>query len=497
MFLASSIAAVQFIFDSSHKRGFASETIGGLAFFAVALVMAFPLGMAWRSIRKGRKTARVWAIVASLEVLLMATPLVFYRPPHFPWLLEIGLSTLGIAGLVAFGRRDAHAQLPLSPAKPPRVAGDGTSGFLDQLAVFLAVVGYVIGQYQWMRWGHAQHLPFTRGLLFWLLFAAAVLIEITAHELGHVSVGMALGMKLRLLIVGPFQWRVRDGRWTFQFLPTKFLSAGGAAGVVPTNPAQPTYQKIAMIAAGPLASLFTGLIAAAAALSAKGSSYQQAWELLALMATFGLVSFVVNLVPLRPESLYSDGARIYQLLSGGPWADYNQAISVVLSTAVTPLRPRDYDIDAINRAAFSFTQGRHALLLHLLATSYFLDSGMIPQACESSAKAESIYHESAPDIPVELYTAFVFDSAYLRHDAASARIWWDLMETRKPTHLGVDYWLARSALLWIENRPEESRAAWDKTNALAQKLPNAGTYEYDRYCVRLLGAVLDHAPAAP
>jgi hypothetical protein len=305
-----------------------------------------------------------------------------------------------------------------------------------------------------------------------------------------------MGMKLRIFIVGPFQWRIRDGRWTFQFFPAKFFTAGGAAGVVPTDPAQPRWPKISMIAAGPLASLFTGLVAATAAFTAKDSPYEQVWELPALMATLGIISFVVNLIPVRPESLYSDGARIYQLLSGGPWADYEQAMSVVLSTTVTPLRPRDYDIQAIQRAALSFTQGRQALMLRLLATSYFLDSGKIPEALETFAHAESVYHESASDIPAELYTAFVFDSAFLRRDAPSSRIWWDLMETKKPTHLGVDYWLSRSALLWIENHPAEACEAWDKTNALAQKLPNAGTYEFDRYRVGLLGAALHGAAAA-
>ena len=79
--------------------------------------------------------------------------------------------------------------------------------------------------------------------------------------------------------------------------------------------------------------------------------------------------------------------------------------------------------------------------------------------------------------------------------AAEARQWWDLMEAKKPTHLGVDYWLARSALLWIENHNEEAREAWNKTSALAQKLPRAGTYEFDRYRVGLLGAVLGASPA--
>jgi hypothetical protein len=42
------------------------------------------------------------------------------------------------------------------------------------------------------------------------------------------------------------------------------------------------------------------------------------------------------------------------------------------------------------------------------------------------------------------------------------------MEAKKPTHFGVDYWLAQSALFWIEGRIEEAREAWKKGNLLAQ-----------------------------
>jgi len=469
------------------------------------LILAVVYGIAWWKVKNGKPAARGWAIAASLATIVQS--ILFSVLMYYVWTLAIHKTSteflifnalmlgVGIAGLAAFARRDAQSNTPLAAPKPPRIAGDGTSAFLDQVAIVAAVVGYLVGQVLWYRWGRANHLPIIHGYLFWLMFAAAAILETLCHELGHVSVGLALRMKLRVFIVGPFQWMVRDGRWRFTFNPAKFLSNGGAAGVVPTNPAQPRRHRIWMTAAGPLASLLTGLIAVAAVFAIRGTAYQQAWEFFDLIATFGLVSFAVNLIPVRPEALYSDGARIYQFLSGGPWADLDQALTVVMSTTVTALRPRDYDMQAIERASISFTHGRQALLLRLLATSHFLDSGMIPQARDSFAQAEAIYHESASDIPAELHFDFVFDSAYLRRDAASARQWWDLMEAKKPTHLGVDYWLARSALLWIENHNEEAREAWNKTSALAQKLPTAGTYEFDRYRVGLLGAALNASPA--
>jgi Peptidase family M50 len=469
------------------------------------LGLAVVYGIAWRKLKYGKPAARGWAIAASLVTMLQAilfSALMYYtstlathRLPADLFVFNALLLALGIAGLAAFAPRSAVTAAPLATPKPARIAGDGTSAILDQVAIVAAVVGYFACQFLWLRWGRVYHLTFIHGYLFWGMFIAAALVETLCHELGHVSVGLALGMKLRVFIVGPFQWIVRDGKWRFKFILAKFLSAGGAAGVVPTNPSQPRSHRIWMIAAGPLASLVTGLIAVAAVFAVRGTAYEPAWEFLSLMATFGLVSFAVNLIPVRPEALYSDGARIYQLLSSGPWADLDQALAVVMSTTVTALRPRDYDMNAIQRAAISFTHGRQALLLRLLSTSYYLDSGMISQAGDSFAQAEAIYHESASDIPADMHFDFVFDSAYLRRDAAAARQWWDLMQAKKPTHLGVDYWLARSALLWVENHNEEARDAWNKTSALAEQLPSAGAYQFDRYRIGLLGDALNASPA--
>jgi hypothetical protein len=333
------------------------------------------------------------------------------------------------------------------------------------------------------------------GYVFWLQFVLALFVTITLHELGHASVGCALGMRLRAFVVGPLQWRIRDGRWKFQFVPAKILSAEGAAGVVPTDPNQSRWNEICMIAAGPMVNLYTGVIAACIALMAKGQGYEPYWHLLALVATLSFVSFAGNLIPFRPEASYSDGARIYQLLRGGPLADLQRVFNLVGATLVTSLRPRDYDIEAIQRASRTFTSGRQAFLLRMFASFYFQDCGNIPMACQALAEAESIYKDSAAEIPAELHADMVFGNAYLRHDAAGARLWWDRMNSKKPSHLGVDYWLAQSALLWIESHNEEALEAWTKGNALAKQLPVAGAYEFDRDRVSLLHQALSLVPS--
>jgi Zn-dependent protease len=300
---------------------------------------------------------------------------------------------------------------------------------------------------------------------------------------------------LRMFLVGPFQWRIRDGKWKFEFLLARFFSAGGATAVVPTNPKQSKWIYIALIAAGPAASLAAGLISLLLVFSAKGRPYEQAWELFALCAVLSLAAVLVNLIPMRPESFYSDGAQIYQLITGGPWADLHQAISVVQASVVTPLRPRDYDIAAIQRAELFFVRGHQALILRLIASFYYQDIGDCAEAASSISEANRIFDESPFEIRPETQVAIVFQNAFLRRDANSARTWWDRMEAKKPTHFGVDYWLARSALLWVEGNLTEAREAWEKGNALAQRLPDAGDYNFDRDRATKLRQALDAVPS--
>jgi hypothetical protein len=474
--------------------------------FALPLILGLLYGMAWWTVKNGRRSGRGWAIAASVVMLLHGIPMLittYYVWSYGPGLARTGflildgiLLLVGIPGLVAFAPRDAMAEGAAEAASFPRIAGDGTSHLLDILVWALQLGGYFAGMGWWYAWGHRQGLHPAHGGIYWTELVAAVLFTIVVHELGHAAMGQALGMKLSAFVVGPFQWRIRNGRWRFQFVLSMIFSAGGAAGIVPSDTRQNRRNEIWMIAAGPGTNLITGLIALCAALTAKGHPYQNYWEFFALIATISLVTFAANLIPFRPGVAYSDGARIYQILRGGPLADLQRAFMLASSTQVTPVRPRDYDINAIQRAARSFTQGQQALVLRLIASEYFLDNGKIPQCCESLSEAETVYRESASDMPAELLTIFVFCNALLRRDAASARLWWDRMDGKTDTDVGINYWLARSALMWVEHREGEAREAWDRGNELAQKASPTGSDEFDRYRLNLLRGVLDQPPAA-
>ncbi len=444
-------------------------------------MVAAVFGVAWWTVWRGRPSARGWAIVASMiNIAVSLWPIVFFSRSvgsDFAVLLAIGL-----AGLAAFWRRYEQPKPAERTQEVPRIKGDRTNSIFDKIADFLVFIASLGVCAWWLRWLQAKGVLV--GDSGWRLLVVVLLVFLaiaTLHEFGHLATGLALGMRLRAFIVGPFRWLIRDGRWGFEFKPEGILSPEGATGIVPSRADFPRSGLICMVAAGPLVNLLTGAFTLWIVFWELGSITETRGAL-ALFGGLSLTIGVFNLLPLRLKVNYSDGATICQLLSRGPWGDFHRVAGVVGSSLVTPLRPRNYDIKAILRAAHGIRQGINGLLLRLVAYTYFLDQGMDSEAGEMLREAESIYHQCSSEIRAELCAEFVFGSAYVLCDAVAARQWWTRMEAKKATRFNVDYWRAKSALQWIEGNLKEANESWQKANALAQQLPKAGAYEFDRYC---------------
>jgi len=478
----------------------ASLILSGLIVPAVFSAMAFTFGRAWWTILRETPSARRWGIAASLLhtaamlFAVVADKWIPHRHAHHVPLSHVGLFlAIGVIGVVVFSLRYKRPDLSKKLQQTASILGDGTSKFVNRLSglVFFVVVDAAIVWRQ--HWNHARGIPtYQRGFLEDLLFITLIVLALTGlHELGHTSAGLALGMKLRAFFVGPFQWSVRDGRWEFHFDLKKILSGGGATGVVPTTAEFSTGGYLFMLAAGPLANMCAGVAALWIASSAGGISSVQARGELSLFGAFSLAVAICNLIPVRTKSNYTDGAKIYQILSGGPWGDFHRTILFVGSSTVTVLRPRDFSLQAMQRAAAGITQGFDGLVLRLFIHECYLDRKLMNEAGWALKEAETIFHESASEIPVELHTPFVFGNAYVLHDAVAAREWWGRMEAKKPTRFNVDYWRAKSALCWVEGDLQGADVAWAKCEAAAQKLPHAGAYEFDRYLCDLLRNAID------
>lgn len=449
---------------------------------------------AW-AIFTNKSSARVLGLItsASPALILFAIAYRFHvQLFHVPW-IAIGVA---VAGLIAFLPRSPSQSASRSTA-PIHVPGDGTIPWIGKAVWVIGAIGFIYGLNWWREWARVQGLLWHRGADFYLQLVLVDLIVVLLHELGHAVAGLALGMKLRAFVVGPFQWRMFEGRWGFKFRPAGFFSAGGATALVPTDPRQPASDRVCMIAAGPFISLASGVLALCAAFTAPGQPWEPAWFLLACLGTASVLVGLLNLVPFQTKSNYSDGAQISQILSGGPWADYHRLLAVMGSTLVTPLRPRDYDIDLIKRAALKITQGHKAILLNLLASNFHLDRGESREAAFFFTQADLIRKNSGSnEIPPSWYTVFAFREAFLRHDSAAARVWWERVNANKSKRLNVDYWLAETALHWVERSFNEARLSLEKAEEAARRLPKFGAYDFDRYRCELLRQAISQGLAS-
>jgi len=458
---------------------------GGL--YTIAAAAYF---LKWRS-------ARFWCL--AVGALNLVIPFMMcYIVWHFTHqsiasiLLENSLLlSLSLATIVAFWRWDPAAEKNLVKVESGAKPGDGTSSALNH---GLPVISVLVFSWLWMQWNHWGDRTGLPAVSFWSslsLATAADFVVAFLHEAGHALCGLALGSRITAFLAGPFQWHLHQGRWKFRLNPLTLLAMGGGAGVVPTRASEPKRFQLAMIAAGPLTSAVTGLVALWMAFNAADSPWQSQWFFLAMFATISLEAAVVNLVPLRTATGYSDGARIAQLFRGSVWADLHEVFRTGAATTVSAVRPADYDIAAIHRPiAAGITNDSQTFLLRLLAYSFYIDRRQPEMALQELSAAAEIYQGCAAKIPAELHYGLVIGAAMERRDAAQARMWWDRMEAKNPTWLNGDYWLGKSALHWTEGDCEAAKAAWNKAAQYLAEMPQVGTYAYDRDVLARLAAMI-------
>jgi hypothetical protein len=178
---------------------------------------AVVFGMAWWTVFKGKSSARWWGIAASLiNIQVSLLPVVI--PPHSIWNGFSLLLGLGVAGLVAFGRRFEQTDSIIRPQDQHSITGDGTIEVLNKTVQVLSLAACVIAYHWWLGWAKDRGLPVVEnGWYQTLAFIFMGLVMALLHETGHAVAGLALGMKLRAFVIGPFQWYICAGKWKFEF----------------------------------------------------------------------------------------------------------------------------------------------------------------------------------------------------------------------------------------------------------------------------------------
>lgn len=465
-----------------------------------ALMIAVPLGAcilfgytSW-AVANEKRLAGLWAIAASIVSVLFGLLAMYLDRWQLvsPWWVPI---VFGIAGIIVFLRR-APAPRPKANTQPRApIPGDGTNPILNKLVLVAGICGGTVGVRLFAIWARSHGLPRGFPPFYALQVVLVIFLVLAVHEAGHALAGLALRMKLIGFVVGPFQWFKTYGRWKFTFRAAGMLAFVGQTMVAPTTMENFRNRKVLQVGGGPVASLLAGVAAAAIIVTSRGRPWAFEWSVLAIFFTITTLAGILNLIPFGNKSMYSDGAKLYQLLSGGLWTDYHRALGIVSSISVTPIRPRDYDIATIEQAAGRIAQGNDELFMHLCSYSYYFDSGRLAEAAASIEKAEASCRAWSLEPQAEGCSIFVFAHALVRHDAEAARRWWDRMESRKSFQFAENFRTAHSALLLSENRVEKAAEALAKAETWARQLPSTGSGEFERNAISLLRHEIDESAA--
>jgi len=467
-----------------------SVTVLKTALVGGSLLLAALFVLSGFAVLKHLPSANKLALGASVTGIVYGILVLFFEPVrllHPAW-IPIGF---GIAGLAVFSRRAPAAPAAAKRLPYKRIAGDGTNPVVNRLILVAGIAGGIGGVRMLALWAIQHGLPRSFPSMFVAQMLMAILMVLAIHEAGHALAGAAVCMKLTGFVVGPFYCLKLYGRWNFTFRSAGLLAFSGYTMVAPATMKGFLARKAVQVAAGPAASLIAGFAGTELILHSAGRPWAGEWGILAVFVTINSLVGMLNLIPFGNKSMYSDGAKLYQLLSGGTWAAYHRALGMVSATTVTPLRPRDFEIATLERAAATIAQGNDELFLHLCAYSFYLDSGRIGEAAAAIEKAEACCRQWSLSPSAESAAMLVTGNALLRHDAQSARRWWEHMGSRKSYRFSDVLLDVRCALLYSENRMEEAEADWRAADAWASRLPATGQGAAKRDFVKLLRATLD------
>jgi hypothetical protein len=399
-------------------------------------------------------------------------------------------TVVAIAGIFYFIRNPAIEPGPAPRRRP--IAGDGTSKWSGTIFIIAQVAWGVFILSSIRRWTVARGMPqiHSEGL-FWITLACAIYGCILFHEMGHVVLGDIVKFRLVGFGVGPLSCTYLGGRWRLQLRFDKLL--GGYAAMVPTTPRNIRVRSMVLTLGGPLASAILGALGAICLLLIPSPDWPAALgRVVALITGFAFGDLLFNLLPMASGADYSDGARLWQMYRRGLWCDFHCANHYMGLSQFTPLRPRDWPRDMVERAAEFAAQLPEPSGPFALAYLHFLDCGDWERALWWLDRALQAAR------PGKLADALTVDRAFIeafhRRDGRAAL---GLFEKAPPQEESTDYWRALTTVRAAHGDLTGAFATWNKAWEMAQKRPVTGVYEMDREQLRMVGAWLEQLRAQP
>jgi hypothetical protein len=257
-----------------------------------------------------------------------------------------------------------------------------------------------------------------------------IFLFLAAHEAGHLLGGRLAGFRFMLFIVGPLKIHRERDRIRLGLNRNAGL-VGGLAACMPEDPRDLRRRTLTMVAGGPLASLVTGAFALGLFFGLDLQSLPPESGLAALYGSVALLMYgggsltigVVTLIPGRTSGFLTDGARILQLLRGGPRAERDVALMALIASSQAGLRPRDWDGAIVEQTLLLEDGSLFEALARMLVSARALDLGDPESARRHLERALALAGELPPTVRPGLLLEAAWFEAAIRGDAEAGRRW--------------------------------------------------------------------------
>lgn len=202
---------------------------------------------------------------------------------------------------------------------------------------------------------------------------AALETSIVLHEAGHLAAALLADFEVLGGSLGPVRTMRLHGRWTLQFSGS--LLSGSVIAIPRRNDETWRTRMLAVVAGGPIATLLSGVIAAALALWF-GTLDSSSTRFLGGLAELSFFLFVLGLFPNAPASRTRNDARLfYSLLHNTAEAQQILLYHLVTQLQIAGLRPRDYPKHMIDKLAQASGRPEMCLVYANAIAAWALDCG--------------------------------------------------------------------------------------------------------------------------
>src|SRR5579875_2871020 len=176
---------------------------------------------------------------------------------------------------------------------------------------------------------------------------AALAVSILLHEAGHFIAALCMDFQVLGWRLGPVRAARTDERWKIRFSWRGLF--GGSVSAIPRDNQFWRLRMLTVVAAGPIATLMTGIAAANFAL---GNSVPAGWlgDFVNALMQCNLLLFVLGLIPNNPNAQARNDARLILLLCRRT-AEAQQILLYHIATQLQleGIRPRDYPAELMEQ----------------------------------------------------------------------------------------------------------------------------------------------------